>query len=29
VMGFVVTGRRISEIYVISRPDRVRQLLGL
>jgi RNA polymerase sigma factor (sigma-70 family) len=29
VMGFVVTGRRISEIYVISRPDRLRQILGL
>jgi RNA polymerase sigma factor (sigma-70 family) len=29
LMGFVVTGRRISEIYVISRPDRLRQILGL
>jgi RNA polymerase sigma factor (sigma-70 family) len=29
IMGFVVTGRRISEIYVISRPDRLRQILGL
>lgn len=29
VMGFVVKGRHISEIYVISRPDRVRQILGL
>jgi RNA polymerase sigma factor (sigma-70 family) len=27
VMGFVVTGDRITEIYVISQPDRVRQLL--
>lgn len=29
VMGFVVAGERIREIYVISRPDRVRQILGL
>jgi hypothetical protein len=29
VMGFVVTDHRIREIYVISRPDRVRQILGL
>lgn len=29
VLGFVVSGVRITEIYVISRPDRVRQLLGL
>ena len=29
VMGFVVAGDRIREMYVISRPDRVRQLLGL
>jgi RNA polymerase sigma factor (sigma-70 family) len=29
VLGFVIAGERISEIYVISRPDRVRQLLGL
>jgi RNA polymerase sigma factor (sigma-70 family) len=29
VMGFVVTGQRISEIYVLSRPDRLRQILGL
>ena len=29
VMGFVVTGRRISEIYVLSRPDRLHQILGL
>jgi RNA polymerase sigma-70 factor, ECF subfamily len=29
VMGFVVTGNRITEMYVISQPDRVRQLLGL
>jgi RNA polymerase sigma factor (sigma-70 family) len=29
IMGFVITGRRISEIYVISRPDRLRQILGL
>jgi RNA polymerase sigma factor (sigma-70 family) len=29
IMGFVVTGRHISEIYVIARPDRVRQILGL
>jgi RNA polymerase sigma factor (sigma-70 family) len=29
IMGFVVTGRRITEIYVISRPDRLRQILGL
>jgi RNA polymerase sigma factor (sigma-70 family) len=29
VLGFVVAGDRIREIYVISRPDRVRHLLGL
>ncbi len=29
VLGFVVAGERIREIYVISRPERVRQLLGL
>jgi RNA polymerase sigma factor (sigma-70 family) len=29
IMGFVVTGARISEIYVISRPERLRQILGL
>jgi RNA polymerase sigma factor (sigma-70 family) len=29
VLGFVIAGERISEIYVISRPARVRQLLGL
>jgi RNA polymerase sigma factor (sigma-70 family) len=29
VLGFVVAGRQIREIYVISRPERVRQLLGL
>ncbi len=29
VMGFVVAGGRIREIYVISRPERVHQLLGL
>jgi len=28
VMGFVVAGDRISEIYVISQPDRVKQLIG-
>jgi RNA polymerase sigma factor (sigma-70 family) len=28
VMGFVVAGDRISEIYVISQPDRVRQLIS-
>jgi RNA polymerase sigma factor (sigma-70 family) len=28
VLGFVVAGDRIREIYVISRPDRVRHLLG-
>ena len=27
VMGFVVTGKRIREIYVISQPDRLRQIL--
>lgn len=29
VMGFVVAAGRITEIYVVSRPERVRQLLGL
>lgn len=29
IMGFVVTGGRIREIYVISQPDRLRQILGL
>ncbi len=29
VLGFVVAGKRIHEIYVISRPERVRHLLGL
>lgn len=29
VLGFVIAGDRIREIYVISRPERVRQLLGL
>lgn len=29
IMGFVVAGDRISEIYVISRRERVRQILGL
>ncbi|HEX3368996.1 MAG TPA: sigma-70 family RNA polymerase sigma factor [Candidatus Cybelea sp.] len=29
IMGFVVGGGRIREMYVISRPERVRQLLGL
>jgi RNA polymerase sigma factor (sigma-70 family) len=29
IMGFVVAGDRIAEIYVISRRDRVRQMLGL
>jgi RNA polymerase sigma factor (sigma-70 family) len=29
VLGFVVPRGRITEIYVISRPDRVRQVLGL
>jgi RNA polymerase sigma-70 factor (ECF subfamily) len=29
IMGFVVSGDRISEMYVISRPERVRQILGL
>ncbi len=29
VLGFVVAGDRIREIYVIARPERVRQLLGL
>jgi len=28
IMAFVVEGSRIREMYVISRPDRVRQLLG-
>jgi RNA polymerase sigma-70 factor (ECF subfamily) len=28
IMGFVVTGGRIREMYVISQPERVRQLLG-
>jgi RNA polymerase sigma factor (sigma-70 family) len=29
VLGFVIAGKRIREIYVISQPERVRQLLGL
>jgi RNA polymerase sigma factor (sigma-70 family) len=29
VMGFVVAHERITEMYVISRPERLRQLLGL
>jgi RNA polymerase sigma-70 factor (ECF subfamily) len=29
VMGFVVAGDRIREMYVISQPDRLRQLLAL
>jgi RNA polymerase sigma-70 factor (ECF subfamily) len=29
VLGFVVVGGRIREMYVISRPDRVRRLLGM
>ncbi len=29
VMGFVISGEQIREIYVISRPERVRQILGL
>jgi RNA polymerase sigma factor (sigma-70 family) len=29
VLGFVIARERISEIYVISRPDRLRQILGL
>ncbi|HTU82454.1 MAG TPA: sigma-70 family RNA polymerase sigma factor [Candidatus Acidoferrales bacterium] len=29
VMGFVVAGDKIREMYVISNPERVRQLLGL
>ena len=29
VMGFVVEGDRIREMYVVSRPERVRRLLGL
>jgi RNA polymerase sigma-70 factor (ECF subfamily) len=29
VLGFVLAGERIREIYVISRPERLRQLLGL
>jgi RNA polymerase sigma-70 factor (ECF subfamily) len=29
VLGFVVPRERIREIYIISRPGRVRQLLGL
>ncbi len=29
LMGFVFAGERIREMYVISRPERVRQLLGL
>ncbi|HEX3467393.1 MAG TPA: sigma-70 family RNA polymerase sigma factor [Candidatus Elarobacter sp.] len=28
VLGFLVVGDRISEIYVIARPERVRQMLG-
>jgi RNA polymerase sigma factor (sigma-70 family) len=28
VLGFVISRERISEIYVISRPDRLRQILG-
>ncbi len=28
IMAFVVEGSRIREMYVVSRPDRVRQLLG-
>jgi RNA polymerase sigma factor (sigma-70 family) len=28
VLGFVVVGERIREIYVISQPDRLRKLLG-
>lgn len=28
VLGFVVAGDRIREIYVVSRPDRLRQILG-
>ncbi|HKE36098.1 MAG TPA: hypothetical protein VKB39_01610, partial [Candidatus Baltobacteraceae bacterium] len=28
IMGFVVAGDRISEIYVISQPERVRQLVS-
>jgi RNA polymerase sigma factor (sigma-70 family) len=29
VLGFVIARQRVSEIYVISQPERVRQLLGL
>jgi RNA polymerase sigma-70 factor (ECF subfamily) len=29
IMAFVVAGERIREMYVISQPARVRQLLGL
>jgi RNA polymerase sigma-70 factor (ECF subfamily) len=29
VLAFVIAGDRISEIYIIARPERVRQLLGL
>ncbi|HEX4012367.1 MAG TPA: sigma-70 family RNA polymerase sigma factor [Candidatus Cybelea sp.] len=29
IMGFVVAGKHIREMYVISQPQRVRQLLGL
>ena len=29
ILGFIVTRDRIREIYVISQPDRVHQLLGL
>jgi hypothetical protein len=29
LLGFIVARDRISEIYVISRPERVRQLLGI
>ncbi|MGB7048860.1 MAG: sigma-70 family RNA polymerase sigma factor [Candidatus Cybelea sp.] len=29
IVGFVVSGSRIREMYVVSQPERVRQLLGL
>jgi RNA polymerase sigma-70 factor (ECF subfamily) len=29
IMGFVIAGDRIREMYVISRPERVHQLLGI
>jgi RNA polymerase sigma-70 factor, ECF subfamily len=29
IVGFIVGGARIREMYVISRPERIRQLLGL